>query len=56
MTQEELNKIIENHKRWLEEDCIGWRNMKADLSFADLSCANLNNAYLEGANFENIIR
>ena len=59
MTQEELNKIIENHKHWLNEDCEGWEDMRADLSGADLSgadlsgadlrCANLSGANLSGA-------
>ena len=54
LTQKEINKIIENHKHWLNEDVDGWDNMKAnfsnqDLSYADLSCANLRNADLRGA-------
>lgn len=24
MTREELNKILENHKHWLNKDCDGW--------------------------------
>ena len=50
MTQEELNKILENHKHWLNEDCEGWENMKANLINADLSGANLRYADLRGAN------
>ena len=55
MTQEELNKILENHKHWLNEDCEGWESMRAnlhgaDLSWADLSGANLSWADLSGAN------
>ena len=55
MTQEELNKILENHKHWWNEDCDGWENMRADLSnanlrYADLSDANLICADLSGAN------
>ena len=41
MTQEELNKVLENHKHWLNEDCDGWESMRADLSGADLSGADL---------------
>lgn len=37
MTQEELDKIVEQHQHWLKEDCEGWKDMKADLSGADLS-------------------
>ena len=65
MTQEELDKIIEQHQHWLNEDCEGWEDMKADLrganlsdanlsdaklSFADLRGANLSDANLRGAN------
>ena len=49
MTQEELNKILENHKHWLNEDCEGWENMRADLERADLYGADLREANLEGA-------
>lgn len=54
MTQEELNKIVEQHQHWLKEDCEGWEDMKADLSGADLrradlSGANLYGVYLNGA-------
>ena len=41
MNQDELNKILENHKHWLNEDCIGWENMKADLSGVNLDEVNL---------------
>ena len=51
MTQEELNKILENHKHWLNEDCKGWENMKANLIGADLYGANLRGANLRGADF-----
>ena len=49
MKQEELNKIIENHKHWLDEDVDGWKKMRANLSGADLSEASLSGAYLRGA-------
>ena len=49
MTQEELNKIIEQHQHWLKEDCEGWEDMKADLSEADLRGADLRLADLYGA-------
>ena len=48
MTQEELNKVLENHKHWLNEDCDGWEEMKADLCGA-----NLRNADLRGADLCN---
>ena len=55
MTQEELDKIVEQHKHWIKQDCEGWEGMRADLSEAnlhgaDLSEANLNGAYFSGAN------
>ena len=46
MTQEELNKILENHKKWLNLEDGGIRaNLRgADLRYADFSGANLENA------------
>ena len=49
MTQEELNKVLENHKHWLNEDCEGWEDMRADLTGADLTGADLRRADLTGA-------
>ena len=49
MTQNELNKILENHKHWINRDCEDWKSMKADLSGANLSGANLRGANLSGA-------
>ena len=48
MTQE-LNKILEKHKHWLNEDCEDWENMRADLRGADLRGADLRGADLRGA-------
>ena len=50
MTQEELDKIIENHKHWLNEDCEGCESMRANLRGADLVRAHLGGADLVGAN------
>ena len=55
LTQKEINKIIENHKHWLNADVDGWDNMKAnfsnqDLGYADLSDADLHGVDLGGAN------
>ena len=50
LTQEQINKILEKHKHWLNEDCEGWENMMADFSSCDLSCANLSCANLRDAN------
>ena len=49
MTQEELDKIVEQHQHWLKEDCEGWEDMKANLRGADLSGANVRGANLRGA-------
>lgn len=51
MTQEELNVILENYKKWLR--VIGGERANlsgADLCGADLCGANLRDAYLCGAN------
>ena len=60
MNQDELNKILENHNHWMNEDCDDWGRMKADLegdnlsglnlNFVDLSYANLSKTNLNGAN------
>ena len=49
LTQEQINKILEGHKHWLNEDCEGWETMGADFSSCDLSFANLHYADLHGA-------
>ena len=49
LTQEQINKILEGHKHWLNEDCKGWENMMADFSSCDLSDANLSDANLRYA-------
>ena len=54
MTQEELDKIVEQHQHWIHEDTDGWEDMRANLRGADLigtdlSGANLRGAYLSGA-------
>lgn len=65
LTQEQINKILEEHKHWLNEDCEGWETMRADFShckldhtdlrsadlrYADLSSADLRYADLRYAN------
>ena len=49
MAQNELNKILENHKHWINRDCEDWKSMKADLRGAYLRNADLSNADLSGA-------
>ena len=53
MANEELNKIIENHKHWLNQDCEGWQSMKADLRYADLRQADLSFTNLIGTDLRN---
>ena len=49
MTQEEIKKVLERHKRWVEES-EGWsEDDRANLYGADLRGANLRGADLRGA-------
>lgn len=50
MTQEQLNKIIENHQHYLNKDINGWENMKADLSYKNLNGLDLKESNLREAN------
>ena len=52
MTQEELNKVLELHKKWLDGDKAGKRAvlLGANLLGANLRGANLRGATLRGAN------
>ena len=50
LIQEQINKILECHKHWLNEACEGWETMGADFSSCDLRYANLRGANLGGAN------
>ena len=52
MTNEEIKKILENHKHWLKEDTDGWEKMRANLREADLRGADLREADLWGADLE----
>ena len=49
ITREKLNKIFEEHKHWIDEDCKNWEEMRANLREADLRGADLPNAVLRGA-------
>ena len=49
MTQQKLNKILKNHKHWLNADCDGWERMRANLTGAKLKGAFLKDVILEGA-------
>ena len=50
LTREKLNKILEEHKHWIDEDCKNWEEMRADVRNADLRSTDLFNADLRGAN------
>ena len=52
MTQEELDKIVEQHQHWIHEDCEGWGEMRANLKGAYLKDANLYGANLKDANLK----
>ena len=49
MNKEELVKVLENHKHWLNKDCDNWESMRADLSGADLRGVDLRDLNLSGA-------
>ena len=53
LTRENLNKILEEHKHWINEDCKNWEEMRADLRNADLRRTDLLNANLSGADLRN---
>ena len=55
LTREKLNKILEEHKHWIDEDCKNWEEMRAVLSGADLRGADLHYAVLSGANLLNAV-
>ena len=44
MKSKNLEKIIKNHQHWLDKDCDGWEEMKADLRYANLRGAKLRGA------------
>ena len=55
MDEKKLKEVLENHKHWLNEDCDGWQDMRANLRGAnlrgaDLRGADLSRADLSGAN------
>ncbi len=54
MTKEQLNKVLEKHKKWLNDEPGGERAdlRRANLQGADLRGANLQEANLRGANLQ----
>lgn len=51
MDANKLKEVLENHKHWVNEDCDGWEDMRADLRGADLSEADFSGADLYRADF-----
>ena len=49
MNKEKLKEILEKHRHWIDEDCEGWQDMRANLRGANLRGANLRGADLRGA-------
>lgn len=43
-TKAQMDEILKNHKHWLQEDCDGWENMRANLTGANLTGADLTGA------------
>ena len=52
MTQEELDKIVEQHQHWIHEDVDGWEEMIADLRDKNLSGLRLDGASLDVARLD----
>lgn len=50
VNREKLSTILEKHKHWINEDCEGWENMKANLRGVDLRDADLRGVNLCCAN------
>ena len=47
ISSERVKAIIERHKHWLNKDCDGWEEMKADLSDADLHYKQAGNSIVK---------
>ena len=41
ITEKKLRRVVKNHIHWLNQDCIGWKKMRADLANANLAGADL---------------
>ena len=54
LTQKQINKILEEHKHWLNEDCKGWGTMMADFSSCDLRDVDLRGANLLYADLSDV--
>ena len=49
LTQEQINKILEGHRHWINEDCEGWETMRADFSYCELNRTDLSHTDLRCA-------
>ena len=49
LTQEQINKILEGHRHWINEDCEGWETMRADFSYCELNRTDLSHTDLRSA-------
>lgn len=47
-----LAEILENHKHWLKEDCLGWQEMRANLCCVDLNYIDFRYANLSYIDFK----
>ena len=54
LTQEQINKILEEHKHWLNEDCEGWETMRADFSYCELNHTDLSHTDLRYTNLRGV--
>ena len=52
MTSKKINRIIENHQHWLNMDCEGWEDMRADFTGVALLGVELRGENLRGVSFE----
>ena len=52
ITQEEMDKIIEDHQHWLKEDCEGWENMRCILNDAEIEDLHIIGVDLRSAIFD----
>ena len=51
--KEEIERILENHKHYLDQDCKNWQSMRADFSNVNLSGIDLSDINLKNANLYN---
>ena len=54
LSQNELNKIIENHQHFLHKDTENWADMRAKFSGVILDNLNLDGINLRNAEFEDV--